>query len=202
WQVQVANLQRSVRGDTESWKLYPQFGYGQGVKCGIYGANCPGWIISMEACNAHGLYCVPLYDTLGMQFSIGKLFKQQSLWLAKQEGLLVSLDLASFEMVRKFKPPLMKLLESGNIDLCFANQDEAMELLRNGTCSQEQGRNAAARKPGHSQSGEHNNAEAIRNFHIPSEKIPSTFRLLHVQQLPPWANTSSVAIDDVIQGIF
>ncbi|XP_020960710.1 uncharacterized protein LOC107605235 isoform X2 [Arachis ipaensis] len=139
---------------------------------------------------------------LGMQFSIGKLFKQQSLWLAKQEGLLVSLDLASFEMVRKFKPPLMKLLESGNIDLCFANQDEAMELLRNGTCSQEQGRNAAARKPGHSQSGEHNNAEAIRNFHIPSEKIPSTFRLLHVQQLPPWANTSSVAIDDVIQGIF
>ncbi|XLU42345.1 hypothetical protein S245_037159, partial [Arachis hypogaea] len=50
-----------------------------GVKCGIYGANCPGWIISME-------------------------------------------------MVRKFKPPLMKLLESDNIDLCFANQDEATEL--------------------------------------------------------------------------
>ncbi|XP_028774782.1 long chain acyl-CoA synthetase 4 [Neltuma alba] len=40
-------------------------GYGQGVKCGIYGANCPEWIISMEALNAHGLYCVPLYDTLG-----------------------------------------------------------------------------------------------------------------------------------------
>ncbi|KAJ8768495.1 hypothetical protein K2173_022587 [Erythroxylum novogranatense] len=36
-----------------------------GQKCGIYGANCPEWIISMEACNAHGLYCVPLYDTLG-----------------------------------------------------------------------------------------------------------------------------------------
>ncbi|XP_044486841.1 long chain acyl-CoA synthetase 4-like [Mangifera indica] len=35
-------------------------------KCGIYGANCPEWIISMEACNAHGLYCVPLYDTLGV----------------------------------------------------------------------------------------------------------------------------------------
>ncbi|KAL4364695.1 hypothetical protein AHAS_Ahas07G0031800 [Arachis hypogaea] len=47
-----------------------------------------------------------------------------------EEGLLVSLDLASFEMVRKFKPPLMKLLESSNIDLCFANQDEATELLR------------------------------------------------------------------------
>uniref|UniRef100_A0A2P2MKC4 AMP-dependent synthetase/ligase domain-containing protein n=1 Tax=Rhizophora mucronata TaxID=61149 RepID=A0A2P2MKC4_RHIMU len=36
-----------------------------GDKCGIYGANCAEWIISMEACNAHGLYCVPLYDTLG-----------------------------------------------------------------------------------------------------------------------------------------
>ncbi|KVH89998.1 AMP-binding, conserved site-containing protein [Cynara cardunculus var. scolymus] len=36
-----------------------------GGKCGIYGVNCPEWIMSMEACNAHGLYCVPLYDTLG-----------------------------------------------------------------------------------------------------------------------------------------
>ncbi|KAL1309454.1 uncharacterized protein [Arachis hypogaea] len=55
---------------------------------------------------------------------------QAAISLAKQEGLLVSLDLASFELVRKFKPPLMKLLESGNIDLCFANEDEATELLR------------------------------------------------------------------------
>ncbi|KAK9079769.1 hypothetical protein SSX86_001442 [Deinandra increscens subsp. villosa] len=36
-----------------------------GGKCGIYGVNCAEWIMSMEACNAHGLYCVPLYDTLG-----------------------------------------------------------------------------------------------------------------------------------------
>ncbi|CAN1778654.1 Long chain acyl-CoA synthetase 4 [Linum perenne] len=36
-----------------------------GAKCGIFGANCSQWIVSMEACNAHGLYCVPLYDTLG-----------------------------------------------------------------------------------------------------------------------------------------
>ncbi|XP_050227208.1 long chain acyl-CoA synthetase 4-like [Mercurialis annua] len=40
-------------------------GVNQGEKCGIYGANCAEWIMSMEACNAHGLYCVPLYDTLG-----------------------------------------------------------------------------------------------------------------------------------------
>ncbi|XP_061350798.1 uncharacterized protein LOC133295906 isoform X2 [Gastrolobium bilobum] len=55
---------------------------------------------------------------------------QAAICLAKQEGLLVSLDLASFEMVRNSKLPLLKLLESGNIDLCFANEDEAAELLR------------------------------------------------------------------------
>ncbi|KAK9668396.1 hypothetical protein RND81_13G057400 [Saponaria officinalis] len=40
-------------------------GVGEGERCGVYGANCPEWVMSMEACNAHGLYCVPLYDTLG-----------------------------------------------------------------------------------------------------------------------------------------
>ncbi|XAR70180.1 Long-chain-fatty-acid--CoA ligase [Bertholletia excelsa] len=40
-------------------------GVKEGGKCGIYGANCPEWIMSMEACNAHGLFCVPLYDSLG-----------------------------------------------------------------------------------------------------------------------------------------
>ncbi|KAJ4962983.1 hypothetical protein NE237_022922 [Protea cynaroides] len=36
-----------------------------GGRCGIYGSNCPEWIIAMEACNSHGIYYVPLYDTLG-----------------------------------------------------------------------------------------------------------------------------------------
>ncbi|XP_038985081.1 long chain acyl-CoA synthetase 4-like isoform X2 [Phoenix dactylifera] len=40
-------------------------GVEQGGRCGIYGVNCPEWVITMEACNAHGIYCVPLYDTLG-----------------------------------------------------------------------------------------------------------------------------------------
>ncbi|KAK9274455.1 hypothetical protein L1049_021702 [Liquidambar formosana] len=40
-------------------------GVGEGGRCGIYGANCAEWIMSMEACNAHGIYCVPLYDSLG-----------------------------------------------------------------------------------------------------------------------------------------
>ncbi|CAD6334755.1 unnamed protein product [Miscanthus lutarioriparius] len=36
-----------------------------GSRVGIYGANCPQWIVAMEACNANSLICVPLYDTLG-----------------------------------------------------------------------------------------------------------------------------------------
>ncbi|XP_024020032.1 long chain acyl-CoA synthetase 1 [Morus notabilis] len=36
-----------------------------GSRIGIYGSNCPEWIVAMEACNAHSLICVPLYDTLG-----------------------------------------------------------------------------------------------------------------------------------------
>ncbi|KAJ6842151.1 long chain acyl-CoA synthetase 4-like [Iris pallida] len=40
-------------------------GVGKGGRCGIFGANSSEWVISMEACNAHGIYCVPLYDTLG-----------------------------------------------------------------------------------------------------------------------------------------
>ncbi|KAJ6793515.1 Uncharacterized protein M6B38_236630 [Iris pallida] len=50
--------------------------------------------------------------------------------IAKQEGVSVSMDLASFEMVRNYRSQLIELLETGNIDLCFANEDEARELIR------------------------------------------------------------------------
>ncbi|KAL6963920.1 eukaryotic long-chain fatty acid CoA synthetase (LC-FACS) [Sarracenia purpurea var. burkii] len=40
-------------------------GVNPGDRCGIYGFNCPEWIISMEACNCHAITYVPLYDTLG-----------------------------------------------------------------------------------------------------------------------------------------
>ncbi|KAG4999059.1 hypothetical protein JHK87_020131 [Glycine soja] len=43
-----------------------------GVKCGIYGANCPEWIMNMEACNAQGLYRVPLYDTLEVSMAFAE----------------------------------------------------------------------------------------------------------------------------------
>ncbi|XP_062004420.1 long chain acyl-CoA synthetase 1-like isoform X2 [Rosa rugosa] len=36
-----------------------------GSRIGIYGSNCPQWIMAMAACCAHSLICVPLYDTLG-----------------------------------------------------------------------------------------------------------------------------------------
>ncbi|KAM7274712.1 hypothetical protein ACFE04_016578 [Oxalis oulophora] len=35
-----------------------------GSRVGIYGVNCPQWVMAMEACGAHSLVCVPLYDTL------------------------------------------------------------------------------------------------------------------------------------------
>lgn len=34
-------------------------------RAGVYGANCPEWMIAMQACNRMTIYCVPLYDTLG-----------------------------------------------------------------------------------------------------------------------------------------
>ncbi|XP_038712095.1 tyrosyl-DNA phosphodiesterase 1 isoform X4 [Tripterygium wilfordii] len=45
-----------------------------------------------------------------------------------------------------------------------------------------------------------NSEEAMRHFHVSCDKLPHTFRLLQVQGLPAWANTSCVSIEDVIQG--
>ncbi|XP_024403161.1 uncharacterized protein [Physcomitrium patens] len=50
--------------------------------------------------------------------------------LCKEEGVKVSMDLASFEVVRNFRPTLMRLLESRKVDLVFANEDEARELIK------------------------------------------------------------------------
>ncbi|CAL4964613.1 unnamed protein product [Urochloa decumbens] len=59
----------------------------------------------------------------------------EAIRIAKQEGLSVSLDLASFEMVRDSRLKLINLLETGNIDLCFANEDEAREVIGGGPTS-------------------------------------------------------------------
>lgn len=47
---------------------------------------------------------------------------------AKARGALVSLDLASFEVVRNCRDALRRVLASGVVDLLFANEDEAAEL--------------------------------------------------------------------------
>ncbi|XP_057834924.2 tyrosyl-DNA phosphodiesterase 1 isoform X1 [Cryptomeria japonica] len=43
-------------------------------------------------------------------------------------------------------------------------------------------------------------SEPIRQFNVPQQFLSSTFRLMHVQGLPTWANTGSVTIGDVIKG--
>jgi sugar/nucleoside kinase (ribokinase family) len=47
---------------------------------------------------------------------------------AKKAGAAVSLDLASFELVRSCKDTLVQLLEEGLLDLVFANEEEAVAL--------------------------------------------------------------------------
>ncbi|KAG5597064.1 hypothetical protein H5410_038296 [Solanum commersonii] len=39
-------------------------GIEHGAQIGIYGANCPWWIVVTEACSASSLICVPHYYTL------------------------------------------------------------------------------------------------------------------------------------------
>lgn len=41
--------------------------------------------------------------------------------------------------------------------------------------------------------------EAIRQFRVPKHKLPLTFKLMRVRELPAWANTEAVSINDVIQ---
>ena len=50
------------------------------------------------------------------------------MWAAKKAGAVVSLDLASFELVRSCKGTLLQLMEEGLLDLVFANEEEAVAL--------------------------------------------------------------------------
>ena len=36
-------------------------GVGARARAGVYGANCPEWMVAMQACNRSAVYCVPLY---------------------------------------------------------------------------------------------------------------------------------------------
>lgn len=54
---------------------------------------------------------------------------QRAAEVAAAAGANVALDLASFEIVRAHLPVLRALLEAGRVALCFANEDEAREIL-------------------------------------------------------------------------
>ncbi|XP_027333040.1 uncharacterized protein LOC113847907 isoform X2 [Abrus precatorius] len=74
----------------------------------------------------HTAQCVCLVDASGnrtMRPCLSSAVKVHAEELTKD-------DFKGSKMVRDFKQPLLKLLVSGNIDLCFANEDEATELLR------------------------------------------------------------------------
>ncbi|XP_010492343.1 PREDICTED: tyrosyl-DNA phosphodiesterase 1 isoform X2 [Camelina sativa] len=61
-------------------------------------------------------------------------------------------------------------------------------------------RAAKKARKGEAQGDDDDDVEAIRRFVPPNEILPSTFRLLSVNGLPDWANTSCVSINDVIEG--
>lgn len=56
---------------------------------------------------------------------------KRAMELAKKEGAAVSFDLASFEIVRTYKPLILELIEE-YVDIVFANSDEAKMLMGHG----------------------------------------------------------------------
>ncbi|CAN6372422.1 unnamed protein product [Urochloa humidicola] len=61
WQAYEEVYQKVMRTGSAIRSL----GVNPGAHCGIYGANCPEWVMAMQACNSQGICYVPLYDTLG-----------------------------------------------------------------------------------------------------------------------------------------
>ncbi|KAM7279046.1 hypothetical protein ACFE04_006180 [Oxalis oulophora] len=102
------------------WKTYTQVydlviklgnairscGVQQGNKCGIYGINCPQWIMSMEACNAHGICCVPLYDTLGAN-AVEYILNHAEVSIAFVEEKKISEVLKTFPSTTKYLKTLV-----------------------------------------------------------------------------------------------
>jgi sugar/nucleoside kinase (ribokinase family) len=82
---------------------------------------------------------------------------------ARARGALVSLDLASFEVVRNCRASLVAILNENLVDLVFANEDEARELLVGDTTSHEargfhERRQKQGKKGGASESNEEGTA--------------------------------------------
>ncbi|XP_015058188.1 long chain acyl-CoA synthetase 4-like [Solanum pennellii] len=110
-------------------------GVKQGGKCGIYGANCSNWVISMQACNALGLYCVPLYDTLGAG-AAEYIICHAEVSVAFAEETKISEVLKAFPNAGKFLKSLISFGKvtqeqkdmAGNFDLKLYSWDEFLLL--------------------------------------------------------------------------
>ncbi|XP_016508574.2 long chain acyl-CoA synthetase 4-like isoform X1 [Nicotiana tabacum] len=110
-------------------------GVKQGGRCGIYGANCSNWVISMQACNAHGLYCVPLYDTLGAG-AVEYIICHAEVSIAFAEETKISEVLKTFPNAGKFLKTLVSFGKvtqeqkdmAGTFDLKLYSWDEFLLL--------------------------------------------------------------------------
>lgn len=77
---------------------------------------------------------------------------------------------------------------------------EPRVCAKNSKIVEVEGSSLVAGNSGNSLSKGESSEQAIRHFHVSNDKLALTFRLLRVQGLPQWANTSCVSIGDVIQG--
>ncbi|KAB5569541.1 hypothetical protein DKX38_003334 [Salix brachista] len=115
-----------------------------GCRVGIYGSNCPQWIVAMEACSARSLVCVPLYDTIDGKLQIThssfkscippSLFKQ---WLMAFRtsflDYLVELLTATVELEFVFLDAgpraVNYIIDHAEIDFVFVQDKKVKELL-------------------------------------------------------------------------
>ncbi|KMZ72271.1 putative Tyrosyl-DNA phosphodiesterase [Zostera marina] len=70
-------------------------------------------------------------------------------------------------------------------------------------CLQDEGegnKSFRAQSKSYNVSAPRNHLQPIQHFRVSKDQSALKFRLMRVQSLPPWANTSSVSIGDVIQG--
>ncbi|KAI3986615.1 hypothetical protein MKX01_014153 [Papaver californicum] len=106
----------------------------------------------------------------------------------------------------------MKPTEDGNINLKRKRQmdeDEALartlqdEMIRDVSALKRDmvtGSSSYPMNQGQTSFDSHDSCGTIPQFDVAKDKLPLGFRLLRVKELPSWANSSSVSIQDVIQG--
>ncbi|KAG9140509.1 hypothetical protein Leryth_023021 [Lithospermum erythrorhizon] len=83
---------------------------------------------------------------------------------------------------------------------CSTNfQGSGKKKIRQGSEEEEFSRTLKNERQ-HTFAATEHSSEGIRHFKVSGDTLPLTFRLMRVRELPPWANTNSVSISDVIEG--